>query len=126
MILVKKIQLEYVRKIKIKYFSRVNYKISETSKKFQLGFFFFFSLHLEQTQSKRWHIPAEPAPCRISIQAVNVVICQSYKGHVLEEQQSEDITTFYNISGHCFLSYSSNLPFNCIVSVSKTQNKDPI
>lgn len=38
---VKKIKLEYVRKTKIKYFSKVNYKISETSKKFQLVFGFF-------------------------------------------------------------------------------------
>lgn len=58
--------------------------------------FFFFSLYLEQTQSERWHILKE-LKSRISIQAVNAVICQSYKGHVLKEQQSEDITTFQGI-----------------------------
>lgn len=122
---VKKIKLEYVRKTKIKYFSKVNYKISETSTKFQLVLGFFCSIWnkprvRDGTASRSSNPIAEPALSRISIQPLNAVICQSYKGHVLEEHQ----TTFqgivsclihlicHSIALWVWVRHSSRKPFN--------------
>lgn len=128
MIPVKKIQLEYVRETKIKCFSKVNYKISEISKKFQLGFFYSCIWNKPRVRDGRswrsWNPSAEPAPSRRSVQAENAVFCQPYKGHVLEEQQSEDITTFqgfvsclahlicYSITPWVWVRLSTRKPFN--------------